>query len=449
MGLYFDSIMTPEQLKLSFLKNKANSSTANTTQVGTQQDFSVPMSREELQLSFLNNIANDKLTKIESPSFEQAMGVNPNATFENNRNKQLNINESGTSTPGGTPGVNRSYLFDYAGKAMDIASGLIDRKHDDTGFNEQQQIGNLLTQSSNPYAKLAGVAYKGLSILGEATGTNSSKLTDNQADAIGLNGFAKTMNNIGSFIPMAGMFSSETPDAEMSMTTKQYSGAYSGTANDINTGSSMSGKRYLFGSNRASDFINENNRRNELITQIGNVNTLRKSNSYTPSTNYSGTNNVTAVGKQGLKLMTLAEAHKLLVSRPTQNAPKTDVAKFRDGGVIGVDSNVLPEGALHKELNHMEDYNEKLDKEITDKGIAVVTTDSEGKPKQVAEIECEELIFRKSVTEKLEELWNKWKDTEDDSKKAEYALRAGILLSKEIITNTDDNTGDFLENGDN
>lgn len=376
----------------------------NTERVNAQQGFGVPITTEELKLAFLKNKANDKLTKLDSPSFEQAMGVNPNATIENNRNKQLEITERGTNAPGGTPGVNRSYLFDYAGKAMDIASGLIDRKHDDTGFNEQQQIGNLFAQSNNPYAKLAGVAYKGLSLLGEATDTNSSKLTDEQADAIGLSGFAKTINNVGSFIPMAGLFSSETPNAEMSMTTKQYSGAYAGTANDINTGSSMSGKRYLFGKNNASNFINENNRRNELITQVGNINTLRKSNSYVPTTNYSGTNNVTAVGKQGLKLISLSDAHKLLASRPTQTTSQVDISKFKDGGVIGVDSNVLPEGALHKELNHMEEYNEKLDKEITDKGIAVVTTDSDGKLKQVAEIECEELIFRKSVTERLEDL---------------------------------------------
>jgi len=86
--------------------------------------------------------------------------------------------------------------------------------------------------------------------------------------------------------------------------------------------------------------------------------------------------------------------------------------------------NVIPEGALHARKHHMEN-----DEHITKKGIPVV--DLEGK--QQAEIECNEIIFRKEVTSKLEELA---KDGSDEA-----AIEAGKLLATEIIENTDDRTG--------
>jgi hypothetical protein len=88
--------------------------------------------------------------------------------------------------------------------------------------------------------------------------------------------------------------------------------------------------------------------------------------------------------------------------------------------------NVIPEGALHARLHHMEQDG------ITKKGIPVVT-EEEGGLIQHAEIECNEIIFRLEVTKKLEEL------SKDGS--AESALEAGKLLVKEILENTEDRTG--------
>ena len=49
-------------------------------------------------------------------------------------------------------------------------------------------------------------------------------------------------------------------------------------------------------------------------------------------------------------------------------------------------------------------YDSFFDKVITDKGIAVVATDKDGKVEQVAEIEKEEIVFRLELTKKIEEL---------------------------------------------
>lgn len=72
--------------------------------------------------------------------------------------------------------------------ASDIGSQFIDRDttKNATGFDTQQQIGNALIASGNPYAAIAGVAMKGLSTIAEATGTNVHTITKNQAEDIGL-----------------------------------------------------------------------------------------------------------------------------------------------------------------------------------------------------------------------------------------------------------------------
>ena len=88
--------------------------------------------------------------------------------------------------------------------------------------------------------------------------------------------------------------------------------------------------------------------------------------------------------------------------------------------------NVIPEGALHARLHHMDQEG------ITKKGIPVVTEEKGGLV-QHAEIECNEIIFCLAVTKKIEEL------AKDGSEEA--AIEAGKLLVEEILENTDDRTG--------
>ena len=109
-----------------------------------------------------------------------------------------------------------------------------------------------------------------------------------------------------------------------------------------------------------------------------------------------------------------------------------DVPEFENGGSI----NVIPDGALHARKHHMETEG------ITEKGIPVVTEKENGKVEQQAEIEKEEVIFRLSVTQKLEKLQKKYYNEEATQKeKDEYALEAGKLITEELLHNTQDNVG--------
>ena len=108
-----------------------------------------------------------------------------------------------------------------------------------------------------------------------------------------------------------------------------------------------------------------------------------------------------------------------------------EVEAFKQGGQM----NVIPEGALHARKNNMELAKEG---EITHKGIPVV--DNEGT--QTAEIERDEIIFCKRVTDKIEEAYKKFKSEETSEKeKDELAIKIGKFLTKEILENTDDKTG--------
>lgn len=157
------------------------------------------------------------------------------------------------------------------------------------------------------------------------------------------------------------------------------------------------------------------------------------------------------IGQNGLKLPTIRDIAnikktinklKLKVDKPKQFKVSDDIHDvtkipntLKEGGKIetkewvptfqsGGSVNVIPEGSLHARLHHMENADD-----LTKKGIPVV--DNEGK--QQAEIEKNEIIFRKEVTDKIEELA---KDGSDDA-----AIECGKILTKEILENTEDRTG--------
>lgn len=103
------------------------------------------------------------------------------------------------------------------------------------------------------------------------------------------------------------------------------------------------------------------------------------------------------------------------------------VEEFKEGGSF----NVIPDGALHARLHHMENS-----ENLTKKGIPVVSEKDGGELEQQAEIEKEEIILRLSLTRRLEELAKE--DTD------EAAIEAGKILVEEILNNTVDNTNALL-----
>ena len=115
------------------------------------------------------------------------------------------------------------------------------------------------------------------------------------------------------------------------------------------------------------------------------------------------------------------------------NIPKEQSGETVDCLKQGGQMSVIPEGALHARKNNMEGAGE----DFTAKGIPVV--DNQGE--QQAEIERDEIIFRKEVTDKMEELYKKYNSEESASKKDEIAIEMGKIITCEITKHTEDKTG--------
>lgn len=110
-------------------------------------------------------------------------------------------------------------------------------------------------------------------------------------------------------------------------------------------------------------------------------------------------------------------------------------SQFRNGGEL----NIIPEGALHKNLHHMEN-----DQNITKKGIPVVSEDENGKIVQNAEIERSEIVLRLSLTQKLEKMLKQYNSDISQKEKDDVATKAGQILVDELLNKTIDNTNELL-----
>ena len=195
-----------------------------------------------------------------------------------------------------------------------------------------------------------------------------------------------------------------------------------------------SGKKYgLFSSEarrEANSLIGTANNQANLLREISqksqfqntfgnamqNINTVdyqKKLQGYQP--------NYMHIGKNGMKIEKQEE--EFIIPDISEFKPiiatEEQLQKFKEGGSF----NIIPDGALHARKNNMELNG------ITKKGIPVVDKDGN----QQAEIEKNEIIFRKEVTTAIEEA------IKDGSDKK--AIEIGKLLVKEIFKNTKDNTG--------
>lgn len=317
---------------------------------------------------------------------------------------------------------------------MDAVAGLAGFKpQEDTNYNTRNSIANGV-MAFNP---VAGLAMKGMSMINEAAGTSVNQYNKAQRDFAGVNKLENVGNQVlgtlSSFTPLGLLTAFKKNTADSVMTEEfQEDGAnsWAGTAGEAQIAQTMGNKNYLFGSKKSNAAINESNRQIADATAEINKNKPVKtsapivSNLYSSQnySRYSGGNTVTAVGKQGMKLLSREELDAIYAFK------KSNVTKLQNGGSI-----LIPEGALHKNKHHMEDVNPELAEDLTKKGIPVVVTDDKGEVSQVAEIESSEIIFEKSLTEKIETLWK------DGSDKA--AIEAGKLIVDTLFNNCDDNAG--------
>lgn len=318
------------------------------------------------------------------------------------------------------------------GAANDFGSQFIDQDptKNPTGYQTQQAIGDALLKSGNPYAMAAGAAFKTVSSIAEATGGNTSTITKDQASDLGIGKGERFLNNaLGILLPGAGWGASKTVEGQKSHVIDEMSNAYADSVGDINRSTAMGGGKYIFGQDTIQSSILSANRKNELLTNINLTNKMRKQSNYGQDlaqqniNRYAGTNYMDMrVGKRGMKFPELDDIREMLKNRVL---PEENVQKFADGGSI------LPQGKLHKELNHITEINSDLG-DLTRKGIPVVTLNEGGEIEQVAEIERDEWTLSKEFTDQIEALWK------DGSEEA--TIECGKLVCEELLRNTQDSS---------
>lgn len=368
-------------------------------------------------------------------------------SFDKNKKKFIKQQNDQYSSGGQTnnkSGISWRGVAQSAGSAIDAFT---QAKTDPSDSQAQLQnqvrggVSDAAIQSGNPIAMAIGVGSKLVDAIGAQTGLNLDNIDKEAGKDAGISGAARGFNNLMNYIPgnsmIWGAFASKTQNADViSDEVKDIQGAYGDSYGDLESAQKLSGKRFLFGRRKANKFINEANETNQKMQDIATTNTLRKQSDYGNDimqqnlNRYAGTNYMyNAVGKQGMKLMSIEQAKLILMMR--KNVEQKELQIFANGGAI----NIIPEGARHSRLNHLDEVHDDFE-DVTKKGIPVVTPTEDGDLEQVAEVECGEIIFSKSVTEKLEELM---KDGSDEA-----AIEAGKLLVKEIIKNTDDKTEELL-----
>ena len=337
----------------------------------------------------------------------------------------------------------------WGAAAGDMISGLgsaIGNKYGDDFSDEQKAAQSAIRKGLAMipgYGQIIAAATGAVDALGTVTGTNLSNINKDSASRAGISGSA-TFNNMMNMLPgnsmLWGMWGSRTNNFGMSKEAEEMQSGYSGTVGDLRAAKDVANKRLLFGVDKANQYIEEQRRNDEILHDINLTNTMRKQSDYYQDlahqniNRYAGQNYLgTRVGRVGMKLMNLDEVRIILAKRQ-------ETQKLQNGGVVGIDTNILPEGALHARKNNLSELNPDLE-DATKKGIPVMAAEGGEVGEQVAEIEHSEIIFRLDVTKQLEEL------RKDGSEEA--MVQAGKLIAEELVENTQDNVGMITEEVEN
>lgn len=363
--------------------------------------------------------------------------------FSESIDAQRSKGSDGDGSKGSGKGLNlnaMSGISNAVSGLTDLATSFID-VDENSSFQQQQMVGDMLMKSGNPYAMAAGAAFKGLSAMDQALGINVNTINKKEAEFADISKGERVLNNVLGFLPGtgAGLLAGKTADFNYDERLNSLSSSYSKTLDDMQTAEGMAEGRYLFGKKKINDKIQDLEEDQSTLLTAQKTNTLRKNSDYQYNlaqqnlNRYAGNNySLTAIGKDGMKLISKEDVKQLIASR---KQTIEDVALFKDGGKM----NILPEGKLHAHNHHLEDVDERLE-DLTKKGIPIVTVSENGELSQVAEVEKEELILHLELTEQIEALWEQFKKAETPEEKNRIAFECGDLLCREIITNTEDNT---------
>ena len=185
-------------------------------------------------------------------------------------------------------------------------------------------------------------------------------------------------------------------------------------AADAYSGSGLAGK--LFGGSSLKKRISDSNARQSAAANLSNLGQQQIS-AAAQSQGMFGTNQMNRLS--GNQYDEIPIGKKGFVLKKKQ--------KFQNGGLM---KSVIVNGELHARKHELKTLEEFKDADITNKGIPVISKGEGGQITQECEVEKNELILTKDITDKLNKLF--------DKNDEESQIEAGKLLAYEIMKNTID-----------
>lgn len=394
-----------------------------------------------------NDIKSSSLQSNPMPSFSSSFS-NANGLFSKNTVNSVNnwqnktfkgsfgVNNLNSKFGGGFQmgdqligGLNKALVGDEkTGSTAEVMSGV-----KDIGHNVVSQF-NPMGGMINTGAKTLGNLIGGTKDRVEGTGSQIQGMVSDGLSMLGPIGMAagaalNLINGIGG--KRINKLVDNTSDI-----SNEYSGSKKFISNSIDKYSNKKAGLFDFGFHRkGQNAITRARRMQNTTLDITDAGKKRLNNQIGQSlasknfNTYNGLDNMYSLAKNGMKFPELDEA-RVIISRWSTNSK--DPKKFQLGGKM----NLIPEGALHARKHNLEKVNPELEGQITSKGIPVIAQ-GEGGVIQQAEIEKEEVIFRKEFTDELERLYKQYQDDSSD----DIAIEAGKLICYELLKNTDDRSG--------
>lgn len=381
--------------------------------------------------NFLNNIGSGLSG---GQGLGQSIGSGLSSALQGSKFASSGLSNFMGSAKGGlaTSAVNLATSFlpgaDYSGaKREGLAKGL------ESGYDAVMAgVGAIpvygqAIQAAMGVRKLANKAF-------DALGAGTDRQT--RADAI-LGSSFMNLTGVGTVLQLINGFGGKKTSTfnENQETNEQIGSSYGGSLNTFEDATDLSGKKYgLFSRKqmkKANNQIAEAQRQQDIMTDIAEEAELDQLVSNNPllqnrlQISRTGGYQATAVGEKGMKLESNLYWARQLLSRMAK--AQNTAQLYKDGGKM----NIIPTGALHKELHHIDQDN------ITKKGIPVVT-DNNGQIEQQAEIEKEEWILNAKQSNQIEELRDKYNASIDEQEKNQIAIEAGKIIVDELLYNTVD-----------
>lgn len=318
----------------------------------------------------------------------------------------------------------------YTGKTAEIANGVSDVAENINGMINP--LGNTANQIGAAIGNLIGGTKDRVKGTGSAIVDGISAVASNLGPiGMGVSTVLQLINGVGG--KRVDKLQDNTSEIA-SRTGNAYMGSIGDVQDNIDKYSNKKAGLFDFGfAKEGNSAIDKAEKMQNTMLDIGRYQDLRKSNNAAADlaqqnrNRYSGYTGAISIGQEGMKLPNLDWAHELL--------SKYNLQKFQKGGKLGIDTNIIVEGSYHAHKNHLDEINPELE-DMTPKGIPVAAQNEDGSKTQVAEIERKELILTKELTDKIEALYK------DGSEEA--MIEAGMLFADELFNNTQDNTGEVL-----